>query len=114
MGIADVLGSISPLAGAVTGKGLLGKGFTAIEDATGLGGLFPKLSAAARNRDLKKAAAAEEADALAKGRAKVAASAAKPGMKRGGTVKKMAKGGSTASKRADGCATKGKTRGKFV
>ena len=36
------------------------------------------------------------------------------GMKRGGKVKKMAKGGSTASKRADGCATKGKTRGKFV
>lgn len=29
-------------------------------------------------------------------------------------VKKMAKGGSTASKRADGCATKGKTKGRFV
>jgi hypothetical protein len=37
-----------------------------------------------------------------------------PGMKRGGAVKKMAKGGSTASKRADGCATKGKTKGRFV
>jgi hypothetical protein len=36
-----------------------------------------------------------------------------PGMKHGGTVKKMAKGG-TASKRADGCATKGKTKGRFV
>ena len=36
------------------------------------------------------------------------------GMKRGGSVKKMAKGGSTASKRADGCATKGKTKGRFV
>jgi len=34
--------------------------------------------------------------------------------KKGGTVKKMAKGGSTASKRADGCATKGKTKGRFV
>ena len=34
--------------------------------------------------------------------------------KKGGAVKKMAKGGSTASKRADGCATKGKTKGKFV
>lgn len=32
---------------------------------------------------------------------------------KGGTVK-MAKGGSTASKRADGCATKGKTKGKMV
>jgi hypothetical protein len=36
------------------------------------------------------------------------------GMKKGGKVKKMAKGGSTASKRADGCCTKGKTKGKFV
>ena len=34
-------------------------------------------------------------------------------MKKGGAVKKMAKGG-TASKRADGCATKGKTKGRFV
>jgi hypothetical protein len=33
--------------------------------------------------------------------------------KEGGKVKKMAKGG-TASKRADGCATKGKTKGRFV
>jgi hypothetical protein len=29
-------------------------------------------------------------------------------------VKKMAKGGSTASSRGDGCATKGKTRGRIV
>lgn len=36
------------------------------------------------------------------------------GFKKGGKVKKMAKGGSTASKRADGCATKGKTKGRFV
>lgn len=39
------------------------------------------------------------------------------GMNRGGSVKKYAKGGSvgsSASRRADGCATKGKTRGKFV
>ena len=36
--------------------------------------------------------------------------------KEGGKVKKMAKGGSvsSASKRADGCATKGKTKGRFV
>ena len=34
--------------------------------------------------------------------------------KKGGKVKKMAKGGSTASKRADGCCTKGKTKGKMV
>ena len=33
--------------------------------------------------------------------------------KKGGKAKKMAHGGS-ASKRADGCATKGKTKGRFV
>ncbi len=40
----------------------------------------------------------------------------KGGKYKGGTIKKMAGGGSTgsASKRADGCAVKGKTRGKFV
>lgn len=38
------------------------------------------------------------------------------GMKKGGATKKMASGGmtSSASKRADGIATKGKTRGKMV
>ena len=34
--------------------------------------------------------------------------------KKGGAAKKMAKGGSTASKRADGCAIKGKTKGRMV
>jgi uncharacterized protein YjcR len=109
------LGDISPLAGAVSGKGLFGKGFTAIEDATGMGGVFPKMAQAARNRDRRRADMAadmqNEADMRAKGRA-IAANLA-PGMKKGGKVKKMAKGGS-ASKRADGCATKGKTKGKFV
>ena len=41
------------------------------------------------------------------------AQGAAPGMKKGGRVKKMAAGGS-ASKRADGCAQRGKTRGKMV
>ena len=36
-------------------------------------------------------------------------------MKKGGSVKKMAKGGQTGyRKAADGCAVKGKTRGKMV
>lgn len=34
-----------------------------------------------------------------------------PGMRKGGAVKKMAKGGAT---RGDGCAMKGKTRGRMV
>lgn len=40
-----------------------------------------------------------------------------PGAKKGGAVNKMAKGGSVksgASKRADGCAVKGKTKGRMV
>lgn len=37
-----------------------------------------------------------------------------PAMRKGGKVKKMAKGGSSASKRADGCAIKGKTKGRMV
>lgn len=39
------------------------------------------------------------------------------GFKKGGTVKKFAKGGSiksSASRRGDGCASKGKTKGKFI
>jgi hypothetical protein len=47
----------------------------------------------------------------------LASSAAKQSKKRGGTVKKMAHGGSvkssTASKRGDGIALRGKTRGKI-
>ena len=39
---------------------------------------------------------------------------AKGGKVKNKPAKKMAKGGSTASKRADGCATKGKTKGRFV
>jgi hypothetical protein len=42
------------------------------------------------------------------------APAGAPMMRKGGKVKKMAKGGSVASKRGDGCATKGKTKGRFV
>ena len=40
-----------------------------------------------------------------------------PGAKKGGAVNKMAKGGSVksgASKRADGCAVRGKTKGRMV
>ena len=44
---------------------------------------------------------------------KQAAMGAQPGMRKGGKTKKMAKGGS-ASKRADGCAIRGKTRGKII
>ena len=38
----------------------------------------------------------------------------KKGYRNGGKVKKMARGGSSASRRADGCAVKGKTKGRVV
>jgi hypothetical protein len=57
----------------------------------------------------------EEEERRAAEAASVAESTAS-GMKRGGKVKKMAKGGSvsSASKRADGIAQRGKTKGRFV
>ena len=105
------LGDISPLAGAVTGKGLFGKGLSELADS-GLGMLVPMSYLAKSQRDKKKKGAAGNPD----GAEPVMAMEAGEGMKRGGKVKKMAKGGSvsSASKRGDGCATKGKTRGKFV
>lgn len=99
-GIGKVLGSISPLYGAVTGRGLFGNALAGIHDATGMGGVLPILASEQRRKRRER----REGEALEAGE----------GMKRGGKVKKMAKGGSTASKRADGCATKGKTRGKMV
>lgn len=50
------------------------------------------------------------------GRLDQSMSAGMAGMKKGGAVKKKAKGGtvSSASKRGDGCAVKGKTKGRFV
>ena len=57
------------------------------------------------NKTLKKFGAEERAES----------DASKYGLKKGGKVKKMASGGmtSSASKRADGIATKGKTRGRM-
>jgi hypothetical protein len=50
-------------------------------------------------------------------RRQIAREAELEGMKKGGPVKKMAKGGavkSSASSRSDGCAVKGKTKGRMV
>ena len=105
------LGDISPIGGALTGKGLFGKGLSELADS-GLGMLVPMSYLAKSQRDKKKKGAVGNPG----GAEPVMAMEAGEGMKRGGKVKKMAKGGSvsSASKRGDGCATKGKTRGKFV
>ncbi len=130
------LGDISPFAGMVSGKGLFGKGLGAMNKALGpMAGIAPRMAGAAQKKDARRAAAEAEimamrqADFNAKRNAASGmrarpmvedimvaqeAPAGAPMMRKGGKVKKMAKGGSTASKRADGCATKGKTKGRFV
>jgi len=128
------IGDISPFGGAVTGKGLFGKGLGAMNKALGpMAGIAPRMAGAAQKKDARRAAAEDEimamrqADFNAKRNAAsgmrarpmveevMMAEEAPAGamMRKGGKVKKMAKGGS-ASKRGDGCATKGKTKGRFV
>ena len=127
------LGDISPLAGAISGKGMFGKGLAKLGNAMGpMGGLMPTLAASQRKKLLAREAAkeggmrrrpmvedvmvAEQVPAMKKG-GKVSAAQAvhkhERNMHKGKKPTKLAAGGS-ASKRADGCATKGKTKGKFV
>ena len=99
MGIGKILGSISPAYGAITGKGLFGKGLAAIGD-TGMGGLAAMQAKSARDKRRERMGEEAKMERDAEMRAK------------GNAMTGMAKGGS-ASKRADGCAIKGKTRGKM-
>jgi len=89
-GFKKLLGTLSPLYGMVSGHGAFGKNDL---------GILPALARRARKRraDGSEMTEAEEA----------AEGGAPPTMRRGGKV-------SSASNRADGCVTKGKTRGKFV
>jgi hypothetical protein len=96
----DLLGSISPVYGMATGRGAFGK----LTDSMGYGmGVIPGMLA--DNRKRKK-------DGTPMTPVEEATAAAKPAMRKGGKVKKMASGGS-ASQRADGIAQRGKTRGKM-
>jgi hypothetical protein len=111
------LGDISPLAGAITGKGLFGKGLGAANKVLGpMAGIMPRLAGAAQKKNARRATAEEEIMAMRQAdfdAKRNAAAGMETGMKKGGKVKKMAAGGS-ASRRGDGCATKGKTKGRFV
>jgi hypothetical protein len=80
------IGDVSPLAGMMTGKGMTGELIR-----QGLGGIIPQAIA--------KDAYSDEEE---KRKKQTGAS-----MKKGGKV-------SSASSRADGCAQRGKTRGKMV
>ena len=82
-----LLGAISPAYGALTGEGVMGK----IAREGGMG-LIPRMT----SRDAYDASKEEQDRNKRKAQ----------GMKKGGSV--------SASKRADGCAVKGKTKGRMV
>lgn len=86
-------GDLSLLAGMATGEGLTGKLMR-----QGFGGMIP--SYIAKN-------AYEEEQERKKAEAGGVAPPSAPAMKKGGKV-------SSASKRADGCAQRGKTKGRMV
>ena len=88
MGIKEVMGTLSPAYGMTTGKGLFGSAV----------GVLPAIAKDIRDEKEKEK---EEKAALA------ASAPTRRGMKKGGAD-------SSASKRADGCAIKGKTRGRMV
>jgi hypothetical protein len=94
----DVLGTMSPIYGLMSGHGAFGK----MADA-GIGGIIPTALA---DRRRGKREEAEEAARLATAGSPVI-QAPTAGMKKGGSV-------GSASRRADGVAAKGKTKGKFV
>ena len=98
MSFKKVLGSISPVAGVVTGEGAFGQ----LADK-GMLGLVPRMIASnAQEKTEEKRRRAAEA-----GMVPDQGGQAPMPMKKGGKV-------SSASKRADGCAIKGKTRGRMV
>ena len=89
MGFKSLMGTLSPVYGATTGEGMMGKMLNP-----------EKAAEIAREEQAKAMAAAEQANA---DRQAQIAAAASGGMKRGGKVR-------TASQRADGIAIRGKTR----
>lgn len=91
----NLLGTLSPVYGMATGHGLFGKDV----------GILPALAGRYRDeREEKKRRARQQAGVPEVGMPEV-------GMRKGGKAKTKS---SSASKRADGIAKKGKTRGKFV
>ena len=89
MGFKDLMGTLSPVYGAATGEGMMGKMLNP-----------EKAAQIAQEEQMRREATAEQMNA--ERQAQIAAQYA-GGMKKGGKVK-------SASARADGCAIRGKTR----
>ena len=101
------LSDVSPLAGMITGKGAMGKLI-----GQGFGGILP----AAIARDAQKATEEEERNKALAVLAQRQRMQEQPAQEQSAQEQPMKKGGmvhSSASKRADGIASKGKTRGKM-
>ena len=94
MSAKSILGSLSPVYGAISGEGMMGKMLNPEEHA--------RIAKAEQDRQ-----AMMEEQANAERQAQVKAQAT-GGMKKGGKVKSK-----SASSRADGIAQRGKTRGKI-
>jgi hypothetical protein len=88
----SILGSLSPAYGMMTGHGAFGE----MADS-GLGGIVPTMLSEERRKKKDGTPMTKEEESAA----------GATGMKKGGKV-------SSASKRADGCAIRGRTRGKMV
>jgi hypothetical protein len=98
------LGDVSPLAGILTGEGAIGK--IAGEGMLGLGPQMIASQAQDSDKDRDRRKALERSMA---GKQTDGATPTVKTMKKGGAVKV-----SKASSRADGCAKRGKTRGRMV
>lgn len=97
------LGDISPIAGVLSGEGMIGK-----LAGEGMFGLAPQFIAnQAQDDDKQRKKEKQAARAAAAGQPTNGTTTAIKTMKKGGSVK------SKASNRADGCAQRGKTRGKM-
>jgi len=102
--MANILYEMSPLLGALEGKGTFGN-------------LLGKADSLKAAKDAADKAEADKKTAFDKIASNGGRNAPQSGMRKGGAVKTYAKGGSvksSASKRGDGIAQRGKTRGKIV
>jgi len=102
--MANILYELSPVMGALAGKGTFG-------NLLGKADSLKLAKEAADKEEAGKQKAAADRIASNAGR-----NAPQPTMRKGGAVKKYANGGSvksSAPRRADGIAQKGKTRGKI-